>query len=93
MSPTGSRPYLAATVWSKIGTVREQARDTAGAEAAYREAVAGLSAPESGDDTRPPSAVGEQAFARERLGMILARTDRLPEARKVMEESVAELKD
>jgi serine/threonine protein kinase/tetratricopeptide (TPR) repeat protein len=88
----GSRPYLAPAVWSKIGTVREQARDTAGAEAAYREAIAGLSAPKSGEDVRPAQVVVEQSFARERLAMLLANTERLSEARKVMDESVAELK-
>jgi serine/threonine protein kinase len=86
------RAYLAGSVWFRLGLVREQARDVAGAEEAYRAAVAGLAAPATGDDTRPPPVVGERAFARNALAWLLANTDRLPEARTVLEESVAELR-
>jgi eukaryotic-like serine/threonine-protein kinase len=86
------RRYLAGSVSVKLGWVREQAKDRAGAEAAYREAVARLAAPRDGDDARPPPVVGEQAFARQQLATLLADTNRLPEARTVLEESVAELR-
>jgi serine/threonine protein kinase len=86
----GPRAHLAGSVWLRLGWVREQAKDAAGAEAAYRAAVAGLTAPK-GDDVRPP-VVFEQSFARDRLATLLANTDRLPEARQVLKKSVSELK-
>ena len=89
---TGPRMYLPGSVWSRLGSLREAAGDKSGAEAAYRAAIAGLSAPRGDNDRQPPPVIGEQAFARERLASLLMRTSRLEEARKVLDESISDLR-
>jgi hypothetical protein len=74
----------------RTGFAREQAGDRAGAESAYRDAVAALtSAP---PETRPPQAHLDLAFARMKLATVQFERGNYPAARKVVEESVEELR-
>ncbi len=89
----GPNSYLAGSVWLRLAMLREDAGDKPGAEAAYRAAIAGLSLSKSSNELRPPPPVaGEQAFARDQLALLLAALNRLPEARGVVEDSVADLR-
>jgi hypothetical protein len=83
------RKYLRGSAALKLGTVRDRAKNQAGAEEAYRDAVAALA--DRGDD-RPPHVVPELAQARIALAALLTRSDRATEARRLLEESLAELR-
>jgi hypothetical protein len=85
------RPNLEGSLLVKLGAVRERAGDRAGAEKAYREAIAELAAPPNGPDTRPSPVISDQAFVRMTLAALFANTDRLREAQTMLEESIAEL--
>lgn len=84
-------PYLVGWLSLKLGSMRDRGGNRKGAETAYLDAIAGLSAPE-GDDNRPPPVVTDQASARYLLAMLLIKdANRLPEARKVLTDLIAEL--
>jgi serine/threonine protein kinase len=84
-----TRPHLYGSVLFKIGWVRDMAGNRLGAEAAYRDAITALT-PRDRLDNRDPGVAAEQGGARLYLAVLLAETNRLPEARKVLDESVAE---
>ena len=90
--PKPPRPNMAGSVLLKLGWAREKAGNRDGAAKAYRDAIPALAASPDGGDVRPPNVVAEQALARSYLAGILANTNRLPEARRVLEESVAEVR-
>jgi tetratricopeptide (TPR) repeat protein len=85
-----ANPWLAATVRFRLGLVLEQARDWSGAETAYREAAVTFVAVEPAK--RPNPGHLEPAFARLRLSAVLGEQGKFPQARKVLEESVAALR-
>jgi tetratricopeptide (TPR) repeat protein len=76
----------------KLGKLRDRAGDRAGAERAYREAIPALGPPGDVMEFRPPSVSIEQATARMLLAALLADTNRGWEARKVLEETAADLR-
>jgi hypothetical protein len=84
------REHLAGSILLKLGWVRGRSGDAAGAERAYREAIDSL-AP-GAPDVRPPMAVAERAAARSSLAALLADGKRLADSRRVLEESLAELR-
>ena len=87
---SNTRPYLAGSVWFRLGVLRDHPGKKSEAEAAYREAIAGLAAPREGADQRLPPIITEQAFARERLAALLGDEKRWLEAHTVLESSVEE---
>src|SRR5579883_256948 len=82
--------WLAGTGQFRIGFAREQAHDLPGAESAYRDAIASLTSVELAN--RPSYGHIDLAFARLRLARILSLGGRMAAARKVLEESVDELR-
>jgi tetratricopeptide (TPR) repeat protein len=91
------RPPLDASLTLKLGWVCDKTGNRAGAERAYREAIETLKPPPPRDprepgEPRPPNLIFEQTLARSLLAALLADTDRLREARGVLEEAVAELR-
>ena len=82
--------WLTGTVQFRTGFAREQAGDRPGAEAAYRAAVESLVSADPA--TRPPLAHLDLAFARLRLAAVLTDRSSPLAARKVLEESVEELR-
>ncbi|MCE9566630.1 MAG: serine/threonine protein kinase [Planctomycetes bacterium] len=86
-----TRPNLVGSLTLKLAWVRDRAGDRAGAEQAYREAIKMLVTPE-GMDSRPPNVAIELAMARSQLAALLADTDRVREARRLLEDSIAELR-
>jgi len=86
----GPRPHLAASLTLKLGMAQNRAGDRAGAERSYRDAIEGMHNPRDPAEPRPPNVSMELMMARSLLASLLADTDRVKEARKVLEESVAE---
>jgi eukaryotic-like serine/threonine-protein kinase len=82
--------WLTGAVQFRFGSLREQARDWPGAETAYRAALASFVAVPQAN--RPTPGHLEPAFARLRIAAALGEQDRLPQARRVLEESVAALR-
>jgi serine/threonine protein kinase/tetratricopeptide (TPR) repeat protein len=83
------RRWVVVSVFLRLGEAREHAGDRAGAAAAYQEAVAfgAVAGPR-----RPPQAVIERATARQRLAALLVADGRLADARRMLEDAVAELR-
>jgi tetratricopeptide (TPR) repeat protein len=81
--------HLTGTALFRIGFTREQSDDRVGAESAYREAVRVLSAVPRSPDQPPQPELG---FARWRLGVMLMEQGKYAPARKVLEESVEDLR-
>jgi serine/threonine protein kinase len=77
------------SLFLRLGEARERAADPAGAMAAYREAIT-FGAPAG--PRRPPQAMTERATARQRLAALLVAAERLADARRVLEEALAELR-
>jgi tetratricopeptide (TPR) repeat protein len=90
--PKPPRPNMAGSLLLKLGWAREKAGNRDGAEKAYRDAIPALAVPPGAGDGRSPVAAVEQTLARSALAGLLAGSDRLPEARRVLEEAVAELR-
>ncbi len=86
----GPRPHLTGSVLFKLGWVRDRAGNRTGAEQAYRDAIAAMTAPTDSPDNRAPTTIAEQSLTRMHLAALLADTKRLPEARKTLEEAAAE---
>jgi serine/threonine protein kinase len=88
---TQSHPFLAGLVTFRLGWERERAGNHSGAEEAYADAVRALAPQSSEADERPLDIVLEQAMARYCLTAMLMARKRYPEARRVVDESLAEL--
>jgi tetratricopeptide (TPR) repeat protein len=91
LPPGEARPHLASAVALKLGWLRERNGDRAGAERLYREAVAELKAEPDRQDAFP-FVPGELVLARSLLASLLANTSRPQEARRLLEESLAEFR-
>ena len=83
-------PRLLGTGQFRVGYAREQSGDRAGAESAYRAAVEALSTVRRSSEPSPAHI--EIAFARLRLAAVLTEQGKLAPARKVVEESIEELR-
>ena len=92
LDPNAQPPHLVGLLSLKLGSIQEHRGKLADAEHSYREAVAGLSATDSGNDNRPPPVVTDQAWARYSLAIVLANGKRFEDARSVLNELVEELK-
>lgn len=88
----GPRPHLVGSLTLKLGWVQDRAGNRAGAERAYRDVIAAMNNPREMADPRSPNITTELAMARSLLAALLADTERVKEARRVLEDSVAELR-
>ncbi len=86
-----AQPYLVGLLSLKLGSMRDRSGNQQDAESAYRDAVAGLSAPDGAIDGRPPPVVTYKAWARYSLAVLLTNAKRYPDARNVLNDLVEEL--
>ncbi len=95
-SPGGrAEPWLtlAGVASLRLAELQLRAGDYPRAEATYRRAIAELAVARNGPETRSNTVPGESALARVQLAWLLAETDRPVEARKLLDQALADLRN
>jgi serine/threonine protein kinase len=84
---------LAGAVSLRLAELQLRAGNYPQAEATYRRAIAELAIARNGPENRSGTVLGESALARVQLAWLLTETERPAEARKLVDQAVAELRN